>query len=133
MVFEPGQPRPSAVRHGIVEVRIFPECHIGILAQTAACETGDEYVDIISADIYLPEYAPTDYALQYEALLEATTRNKVAALAEVGYIPDIKMLEQSKTPWCYYMAWSKEFCIGEQYNSVESVKAMYASDYSIKM
>ncbi|MDD6036615.1 MAG: glycosyl hydrolase [Lachnospiraceae bacterium] len=59
---------------------------------------GDEYVDVISVDIYLP---------------------------------DVKMLEESHTPWAYYMAWSKEFCIGEQYNSVESLKAMYASDYAI--
>ena len=48
-----------------------------------------------------------------------TTKNKVAALAEVGYIPDIDMLEKSHTPWVYYMTWSKEFCIGEQYNRIE--------------
>jgi len=94
---------------------------------------GDEYVDIISVDIYLPEYAPTDYAQDYSALVEATSKNKVAALAEVGYMPDIKVLEQSHTPWAYYMTWSKEFCIGEQYNSTESLKAMYASDYAVKM
>ena len=94
---------------------------------------GDQYVDVISADYYLPEYAPTDYAAQYAALVEATTKNKVAALAEVGYMPDADMLEASRTPWAYYMTWSKEFCIGEQYNSTEKLKAMYESQYSIKM
>lgn len=92
---------------------------------------GDEYVDVISVDIYLPEYAATDYRKEYLDLIDATTKNKVAALAEIGYLPDVKMLEESHTPWAYYMAWSKEFCIGEQYNSVESLKAMYASDYAI--
>lgn len=92
---------------------------------------GDEYVDVISVDIYLPEYAPTDYSQEYGALVEATTKNKVAALAEIGYLPDIKMLEESHTPWAYYMTWSKEFCIGEKYNSVDNLKKMYESAYAI--
>ncbi|MBQ3029232.1 MAG: AGE family epimerase/isomerase [Lachnospiraceae bacterium] len=93
---------------------------------------GDEYVDVISVDIYLQEYAPTDYRQEYEALVEATTKNKVAALAEIGYLPDIAMLEASHTPWAYYMTWSKEFCIGEKYNSVENLKKLYASEYAVK-
>ena len=69
---------------------------------------GDEYVDVISVDIYLTEYKSTDYRDEYLKLINDTTKNKVAALAEVGYLPDIKMLEQSHTPWAYYMTWSKE-------------------------
>ena len=46
-------------------------------------------------------------------------------------MPDIAMLEKSRIPWAYYMTWSKEFCIGEQYNSVASLKAMYGSEYAI--
>ena len=93
---------------------------------------GDEYVDVISVDIYLEKYTPTDYKDDYEKLIKNTTKNKVAALAEVGYTPDVKMLEKSRVPWAYYMTWSKEFCIGEQYNSVEKLKEMYDNNYSIK-
>ncbi len=92
---------------------------------------GDEYVDVISVDIYLEEYAPTDYADDYEKLIKNTTDKKVAALAEVGYIPDVGLLERTHIPWAYYMTWSKEFCIGEQYNSTEKLKEMYQSRYSI--
>lgn len=92
---------------------------------------GDEYVDVISTDIYLPEYAETDYAKDYNALISATTGKKVAALAEVGYIPNIKLLEQAHTPWAYFMTWSKEFCIGEQYNKIDNLKAMYSSEYAV--
>ncbi len=92
---------------------------------------GDDYVDVISVDVYLEEYKATDYRKEYEELVAATTRDKVAALAEVGYIPDIHLLEQSHVPWAYYMTWSKEFCIGEQYNKNEQVKAMYGSSYAI--
>ena len=65
--------------------------------------------------------------------MAGTSPDKVAALAEVGYMPDIERLEESHTPWAYYMTWSKEFCIGEQYNSKESLRAMYESDYSVTM
>ena len=92
---------------------------------------GDEYVDIISMDIYLKEFRPADYAAEYESLRAQTTRSKVAALAEVGYMPDIKMLSESRVPWAYYMTWSKEFCIGEQYNSAETLRAMYGSEYAV--
>lgn len=92
---------------------------------------GDEYVDIVSMDIYLPKYEKTDYSKQYNDLVSATSKNKVAALAEVGYIPDIGLLAQSHTPWAYFMTWSKEYCIGQQYNSVASLKEMYNSPYAI--
>ena len=94
---------------------------------------GDEYVDVISVDIYLPEYKPTDYKEEYEALVAATTRNKVAALAEIGFLPDVSVLAKSKVPWAYYMTWSKEFCIGEKHNTVERLQAVYANEYTISL
>lgn len=94
---------------------------------------GDEYVDVISTDIYLSEYSATDYHEDYEKMIAETTKNKVAALAEVGYMPDIDILEKSHTPWAYYMTWSEEFCIGEQYNRIEQIRKMYNSDYSITL
>lgn len=94
---------------------------------------GDDFVDIVSVDIYLQKYEKTDYHEQYEQLVQATSRNKTAALGEVGYLPDIKLLAQSHTPWAYYMTWSKEFCIGEQYNGVECLKAMYDSSYAVSV
>ena len=92
---------------------------------------GDEYVDVISVDIYNKFKVPTDYHSDYLKLIKETTENKVCALAEVGYIPDIDKLKRSKVPWAYYMCWSKEFCISEQYNSRKDLKRMYESDYSI--
>lgn len=94
---------------------------------------GDEYVDVVSMDVYLPEYQSTDYADAYEKLVTATSRGKVAALAEVGYLPDVDLLQKSRIPWAYYMTWSKEFCIGEKYNSVENLKKMYDSEYAVTL
>ena len=94
---------------------------------------GDEYVDIISVDIYLEKYVKTDYKKEYEELIKATTSNKVAALAEIGYLPDIEMLSTSKVPFAYFMTWSKEFIIGEQYNTVENLKTVYNSPYVVTL
>lgn len=94
---------------------------------------GDEYVDVVSVDVYLPEHTRSDYAEYYTALTSATTHNKVAALAEVGCLPDMDMWAKSRVPWAYYMAWSKEFCIGEQYNSVEQLKKMYSSEAAVTL
>lgn len=94
---------------------------------------GDSYVDVVSIDVYLPEYQSTDYADAYEKLVAATSRDKVAALAEVGYLPDVDLLQKSRIPWAYYMTWSKEFCIGEKYNSVENLKKMYDSEYAVTL
>ena len=111
--------------------------HLDNLLWVWSCPTkegypGDAYVDVVSWDIYLPEYEATDYQKQYEELIANTSRNKVAALTEVGYNPDVKKLEQSHTPWAYYMTWSKEFCMDGVYNTVEKLKEMYDSDYSVK-
>lgn len=94
---------------------------------------GDECVDIISMDVYLPQYQATDYADVYGKLVSSTSRNKVAALAELGYIPDVELLQKSRIPWAYYMTWSKEFCMGEQYNSTENLKKMYDSEYALTL
>lgn len=111
-------------------------CHLNHLLWVWNCRLaqgypGDEYVDVISVDVYLEEYKRTDYAKEYQELVQATTKNKVAALAEVGYVPDVCQLERSRIPWAYYMTWSKEFCIGQQYNRDEDVRAMYQSDYAV--
>lgn len=94
---------------------------------------GDAYVDVVSLDSYLPSFQETDYSSDYEALLQNTTPNKIAALAEVGYIPDVDILSKSKIPWAYYMTWSKDFCLGEQYNSTSHLQKMYASNYAITL
>ena len=93
---------------------------------------GDAYVDVISVDIYLEKYEKTDYYNEYKNLVNQTSSNKVVALAEIGYLPDIALLEQSHVPWAYYMTWSKGFCIGEQYNRKAALYNMYQSEYSLK-
>lgn len=94
---------------------------------------GDDYVDVIGWDIYLKPHTMTDYQKEYETLISNTTTKKVAALTEVGVVPDITQLEASRIPWAYYMTWSKEFCLTEEHNATETVKRMYDSPYAITL
>ncbi|MCM1526901.1 MAG: AGE family epimerase/isomerase [Bacteroides sp.] len=91
---------------------------------------GDSRVDVVAADVYRDSYEATDYGGEYERLIRANGRHKVAALGEVGYLPDVRRLEDSHMPWAYYMTWSKEFCIGDRYNKAEQLRKMYESDYA---
>ncbi len=97
------------------------------------CYPGDNYVDVVSRDIYLPKYETTDYRQEYLELINATSKNKIAALAEIGFLPDIELLKASRTPWAYFMVWSKDFCIGEKYNSAENLNRMYQSGYAVTL
>ena len=110
---------------------------------------GDDYVDVVSRDVYLQKdigsqdeesqdgkslrSIRTDYRKEYEELIQITSAPKVCALAEVGVIPDASMLAQSHVPWAYYMTWSKEFCLTQNYNTIEHTRMMYESDYSISL
>ncbi len=94
---------------------------------------GDDYVDVIGWDIYLPEKEYTDYADRYKKLVADTTTSKVCALTEIGYMPDMDKLKESRIPWAYFMTWSKEFCFDGSYNTSEDTKKVYASDYSVKL
>jgi len=105
---------------------------------------GDDYVDVISRDVYIKKdeeslegqsrrSLQTDYKKEYEELIEITSTPKVCALAEVDVIPDASMLLQSHIPWAYYMTWSKDFCLTQNYNTIEHTRNMYESEYSISL
>lgn len=94
---------------------------------------GDDFVDVVSRDIYPEPGKQTDYKKEYDELVENTSTEKVAALGEVGTIPNIDQLVQNRVPWAFYMTWSKEFCMTEEHNPTEWVNKMYQSEYAITL
>ena len=94
---------------------------------------GDAYVDIVSRDIYSEPGSKTDYAAEYRELIRNTTAQKPAALAEIGILPDIKLLSESKIPWIYYMTWSGKFVLTEEMNSSEELQNLFGNAYSIDL
>lgn len=93
---------------------------------------GDEYVDIISQDIYTDKHKQTSYINEYNNIMKNTTNKKLIALAECGVIPNIDELKKNNFPWIYFMCWSKEFIMTEEYNYNKDIISMYQSEYSLK-
>lgn len=92
---------------------------------------GDDVVDILSRDLYADKGTKTDYRKEYEELIAITPAKKPVALAEIGILPDMDMLEKSRVPWCYYMTWSKGFVMTEEFNSHEALRRIYDSGYAV--
>lgn len=111
------------------------KCHLDNLLWVWNCPLkdgypGDDVVDVLSRDLYAEKGTKTDYHREYEELVSITKAKKPAALAETGVLPDIHMLEKSRVPWCYFMVWSKNFVMTEEFNSHESLKSIYESSYA---
>ena len=94
---------------------------------------GDEYCDIISRDIYPPAHAHSSFKKEYEELLSITEAHKGAALAENGVLPAMDELISDKVNWLWYMTWSHEFCMSEEYNNADVLKNLYNHPYSITL
>ena len=93
---------------------------------------GDDCCDLISCDTYPGEHVITDFSDEYEGLKKLTKERKGVALAETGVYPDVEKLSENKIPWLYYMLWSKEFCLSEQYNYPDDLKRVFSSPYALK-
>ena len=95
----------------------------------AAWYPGDDYVDLIGADSYTPGANGRLYA-------------EVAALApegmpivfhECGSIPTEEQMQAEQAPWLMFMVWHTDFLTDGQSNTVESLKAIYESEYFITL
>lgn len=88
-------------------------------------------VDILSCDLYVEAGTKTDYCGEYKRLQAVTAAKKPLALAEIGILPDMELLEESRVPWCYYMIWSKGFVLTEKFNSHDALRKVYGSEYAV--
>ncbi len=79
---------------------------------------GDEFCDIISADIY-----DDGGASQLSAFLSLhrISANKMLALSECGNAPDVQMLADEKTLWCCFGIWGGSYVIDEYGNYSQEV------------
>jgi len=94
---------------------------------------GNEYCDIISRDIYPEAHIHSDLAEKYNELMEITDVSKPAAIGEIGAIPGIEMLSQSRVPWLWFMTWSGEFALTEKHTTNEELIKAYNHDYAVTL
>lgn len=94
---------------------------------------GDDYCDIISLDQYPQAHIHTSFSEKYNQLKAITKADKGTAIAESGIIPDGDALKADKIPWLWYMTWSNDFALTENFNSFEALRKLYQSDYAITL
>ena len=93
---------------------------------------GDEYVDIVSVDVYENVKGNRTFADICKEIREKVSDKKMIALAECDKIPSIDELEKENYPFIYFMTWSKEFCLTEKYNTNKYLKEIYHNKNVIK-
>lgn len=94
---------------------------------------GDEYCDIISRDFYPPAHQHSAFEEKWTELKAITTAEKGCAIAETGVIPDGDDLASKGTPWLWYMTWSHGFCLTEEWNSFDALRALYHHPWAITL
>ncbi|KAL2811446.1 putative mannan endo-1,4-beta-mannosidase E [Aspergillus granulosus] len=89
---------------------------------------GNDYVDIVSVDIYADDGDHSSQIAEYQAL-QGLTRNfaKLIALGEVGNIPDPELMKKDGAHWAYWVTWNGDFIQGETKNPMEFKKEVYSS------
>ncbi len=68
-------------------------------------DPGAEYYDVVSADIYNPDFDYSSNAPSFYRLQKLTQGKKIIALSENGPIPDIQKEVDEEAVWSWWMPW----------------------------
>ncbi|MFC8723275.1 glycosyl hydrolase [Kitasatospora sp. NPDC057198] len=93
---------------------------------------GDDVVDMVSADSYPTAGDHGPVALTYDRELALTGDTKVAALSEVGTVPDPDLLRAYRADWSYFVAWAG-FEQDASSNSLDFLKRVYDDPYVVTL
>ena len=103
-------------------------------AQVKEYYPGDEYVDIISEDIYPRQNDFSSQKIKFENAKKYTQTQKMIALSENGVIPHPDNLEKDNVHWLWFMTWNDanksgtdkdNFWEGEYHNPDSHKKEVY--------
>jgi mannan endo-1,4-beta-mannosidase len=94
---------------------------------------GDDVCDVISRDMYPPAHQHSDHKDRYEELIQITPSKKIAAIAEIGTIPSVPQLSQTKIPWVWFMTWCNEIISSEKYTTKKELYQAFNHDYAITL
>lgn len=104
--------------------------------QDAKWYPGDNYVDIISEDIYEDKAQYSSYAQRFAKALKYTNAKKLITLSECGTIPDPDVLKEEGISWSWFSVWAGEYVLtgsvyNDEWNDNHMLRKIYNSDYVI--
>jgi mannan endo-1,4-beta-mannosidase len=94
---------------------------------------GDEYVDMIGADIYLPSGSYGSNLITFDNLAKLYEGRKIIALSENGTIPDPEKLFKEGAAWGWFSTWSGDFITDGAMNTEAHIDKVFNHDYVITL
>lgn len=83
---------------------------------------GDDYVDILAADLYAPSGLRGDFAATYDRIREQHAGRKPIALGECGRLPRLT----PRAPWLWFLVWDDRI-VRAELNPPSDVSSLYQS------
>ncbi|MEX2235424.1 MAG: glycosyl hydrolase [Cyclobacteriaceae bacterium] len=94
---------------------------------------GDEYVDLIGADIYLPAGSYGSNFITFDNIAALYEGRKIIALSENGPIPDPDKLFNEGAAWSWFSTWSGSFITDGILNTENHIVKVFNHDYVITL
>jgi hypothetical protein len=94
---------------------------------------GDEYVDILGADIYAADGDFSSQVLAYNAIKEKFGGRKLITLSENGPVPDPDNLVADRAHWSWFMPWYGSFIRDGIKNPLSHWQKVMTHDYVVTL
>jgi len=94
---------------------------------------GDQYVDIIGADIYLPDGTYGSSFAAFDNMAALYEGRKIIALSENGPIPDPERLFLEEAAWSWFCTWSGGFITNGVTNTSAHINHVFNHEYTITL
>jgi len=94
---------------------------------------GDEYVDILGADIYAADGDFSSQVLTYNALKDKFGGRKLITLSENGPVPDPDNLVADRARWSWFMPWYGSFIRDGIKNPLSHWQKVMAHEYVVTL
>lgn len=94
---------------------------------------GDDYVDMIGADIYLPAGSYSSSFITFDNIASLYGGKKMIALSENGPMPDPDKLFKEGAAWSWFATWSGNFITDGVTNTGAHIEKVFSHDYVITL
>ncbi|HEX6227519.1 MAG TPA: glycosyl hydrolase, partial [Chryseolinea sp.] len=94
---------------------------------------GDEYVDMIGADIYLPAGTHTSSFIMFDNLASIFGGRKIITMSENGPMPDPERMFVERAAWNWFGTWGGDFITDGLSNSAAHINAVFNHEYVITL
>lgn len=94
---------------------------------------GDDFVDVIGADIYVPAGMYGSNFMMFDNLARIFQGRKIITLSENGPIPDPDKLFREESAWSWFCTWSGEYIMDGKLNTQAHISKVFNHEYVITL